>query len=70
MADFCKQCSVELFGEDLKDLAWDRGKPLGPDQGWAEICEGCGYTLVKDDGECISPYCTQKHGRPPDAGHV
>jgi hypothetical protein len=59
MADFCKQCSIEIFNMDTKDLAFTRkidGKPaqLKEGEGWASICEGCGFTLVLNDGTCIS----------------
>ena len=65
MADFCKQCSIEIFGEDYGDFNFDRGKgPLPPDIGWVANCEGCGPTLVNDEGECISPYCLKHHGLP------
>ena len=62
MADFCKQCSEELFGEDFKDLAGlGDGSKLEEGFGWQALCEGCGPTYVNDDGECITPYCP-KHG--------
>ena len=42
MAAFCKQCSIDLFGEDFKELAgittkedWDKGYSA------LVICEGC-----------------------------
>jgi len=48
MADFCKQCSIEVFGEDFGDL---RG--LGsPNVIYSTICEGCGPTIVRFDGSC------------------
>ena len=54
MADFCKQCSIELFSEDLKDLAGlGGGKPLEPNHGWETLCEGCGPTIVDEKGTCI-----------------
>lgn len=48
MADFCRQCSIELFGEDFKDLAGlcKEGEVV------TVICEGCGYTTVDCDGNC------------------
>ena len=64
MADFCKQCSLELFGEDFGDL-----KNLKPEPApyWITytvrvICEGCGATVVNQDGVCISGSCLKKHG--------
>ena len=63
MADFCSQCSKELFGEDFKELAgitteedWEKGLAC------VVICEGCGYIQVDPKGNCISTDCLQKHG--------
>lgn len=68
MADFCKQCSLEIFQDDFRELAGlGYGTPLKPGMGWTALCEGCGPTLVDDDGACISPHCDKKHGEvPPD----
>jgi len=53
MADFCKACSIEIFGEDFGDLKgliskreYDKGMSR------AAICEDCGYILVDPDGNC------------------
>lgn len=51
MADFCKQCSIDFFGEDCKDLA-NLGE-CNKDEGFSVICEGCGLILVDKDGNCI-----------------
>lgn len=62
MADFCAQCSVEMFGADegdLKDLG--DASTLEPGHGWAVICEGCGFIVVDNAGKCIASYC-EKHG--------
>lgn len=64
MADFCQQCSIEIFGEDLGDFA-EAVKPYLPfDSGFGlpVICEGCGFTLVAEGGRCISPHCQKSHG--------
>lgn len=62
MADFCKQCSVEIFGKDFKELAgittpahWADGKAV------VVICEGCGPIQVDPDGNCISQDCIGDH---------
>ena len=62
MADFCKQCSIEIFGEDYKELA-NLGPKYGlmPGEGWTAICEGCGYIVVSQDGTCIAEDCV-RHG--------
>lgn len=59
MADFCKQCSIKMFGKDFKELAG-----LVPEEdaaaGFATdvvICEGCGPIQVNIHGECISEDC-------------
>lgn len=67
MADFCKQCSIEIFGEDYGDLALtpdskERGT-LQPGYGWLHICESCGPILTDDDGVCTDPKCPI-HGVP------
>jgi len=64
MTDFCKQCSIELFGKDFGDLKgitsrkdWEQGKAV------VVICEGCGIIQVDPDGRCISQDCLKNHGR-------
>jgi hypothetical protein len=68
MADFCKQCSLDHFGKDYKELAnltskenWEQGLAA------CTICEGCGIIQVTPDGECCSDDCLQKgkqgHGK-------
>lgn len=52
MADFCKQCSEEMFGEDFGDL---RG--LSGPHDTHVICEGCGPTVVDAEGRCIGGAC-------------
>ena len=62
MADFCKQCSIEIFGEDYGDL-----KGLSTDKDTKEgkypvvLCEECGPTHVDHEGRCVSPDCMVKH---------
>lgn len=69
MADFCKQCSIDHFGEDFGDLANLGGedtKVVGAhyddDTVWAVICEGCGPTYVNNEGECVHD-CLEHHKR-------
>lgn len=52
MADFCSQCSKELFGEDFSDLA-GLFEPTAEAQSIPALCEGCGPTAVNAAGECI-----------------
>lgn len=54
MADFCSQCSIEIFGADYHELALlGRGKELLPGCGYVTICEGCGVTRVDLYGKCL-----------------
>lgn len=58
MADFCKQCSLDHFGKDFRELA-----QITPIQDWEEgkavtvICEGCGPIQVDPEGNCASDDC-------------
>jgi hypothetical protein len=69
MADFCKQCSIDMFGKDFKELA-DLTKPEDWQAGLAvaTICEGCGPIQVDPEGNCVSPDCIEAgkegHGLP------
>jgi hypothetical protein len=66
MADFCKQCSAELFGGDFNDLSGLITKE-DVDKGYymPALCEGCGPTGVDHDGMCLNPGCL-KHGHKSD----
>ena len=58
MAEFCRQCSIELFGKDFGEAARP-GKPdPEPGYGWGFLCEGCGFTVVNKEGECIATHCS------------
>jgi len=67
MADFCRQCSIEIFGEDCGDL-----KGLSAEQDTENglyagvLCEGCGPTLVNHIGVCINKDCLKGHGEKAD----
>lgn len=60
MADFCKQCSIETFGEDFEDM-----KGLVTEAEYGEgylacvLCEGCGSIQVNPEGECVSKDCLE-----------
>ena len=64
MADFCKQCSEELFGEDFGDFVGIT-KPEDWEKGLAcvVLCEGCGPIQVDLEGRCISIDCLKKHNK-------
>jgi hypothetical protein len=55
MADFCKDCSEELFGEDSGDLAELSTEEDTKNGDFARaLCEGCGqYVLVDHTGSVI-----------------
>lgn len=62
MADFCKQCSIEMFDQDFEELAgitshadWQEDKAA------VVICEGCGPIQVDPEGNCVSKDCLKKH---------
>ena len=58
MAEFCKQCSTELFNRDFGDLR----RLCGTDEQALVLCEGCGQCWVNYEGECTSDDCIKKHG--------
>lgn len=63
MADFCKQCSTKIMGEDFRDLAGlltDEEARKGMVRN--VICEGCGNAWVDNEGECHSTSCLEHHG--------
>lgn len=62
MADFCFQCSVDLFFPPPGDL-----EGLCEEGQFARvICEGCGLVRVNHQGWCVSS-CVQNHQEPPPA---
>lgn len=63
MADFCKQCSLEIFGKDFGELANLAVGPLEAGHGWQALCEDCGWTVVDEEGRCIADDCLKHHGK-------
>lgn len=60
MADFCRQCAIELFGVDAGDLRGiNKGETVPGTRGFLTICEGCGYTVVDHMGQCIADDCLE-----------
>lgn len=55
MADFCKQCSEYIFGEDFGDMRGLVTEDQFLKQGVCAnvLCEGCGVTQVNHLGECV-----------------
>lgn len=65
MADFCRDCSIDTFGDDYRDLAfhdWQPPKVLEPGEGYPCTCEGCGVTRVDGDGVCLGGCLVAAHG--------
>lgn len=52
MSDYCQQCSIEIFGEDNRDLA-----NLAVYGVSIVLCEGCGIIKVNADGKCVDDGC-------------
>lgn len=62
MADFCKQCSIEIFGDDFRDLAGcSKLEDTARGMFAPVICEGCGPTYVDHEGKCVCRDCLEKH---------
>jgi len=64
MADFCKQCSIKIFGEDFKELAGITKKEDADKNMYVPvICEGCGFIQVDPEGRCVTENCLE-YGHP------
>jgi hypothetical protein len=64
MADFCKHCSIAIWGEDTKDLA-DLGPTadeIGRPWYYPVLCEGCGSIMVNSKGERCNPLDQEDEG--------
>ena len=67
MADFCKSCSEEHFGQDFKELAGiTTSDAFASARAAVVICEGCGPIQVDPEGRCVSLDCSL-HGSNPEA---
>lgn len=61
MADFCKKCSIKMFGRDHEELAGittEDDTRLGYYSTFV-ICESCGPIQVNHLGECMTPECEE-----------
>lgn len=55
MADYCRDCSVDTFGEDTRDLAGlVSAEQVAEGLGAEVLCECCGPILVDHNGARIS----------------
>jgi hypothetical protein len=58
MADFCKQCSEQMFGKDFKELAnLSTEEDTKNKMFCVVICEGCGTIQVDHEGNCVTENC-------------
>jgi hypothetical protein len=73
MAEFCKACSISVFGEDFRDFAGLAdsdyqlsGMPDGTEATCSllakrslarVVCERCGPTVVDSEGNCAFTWC-------------
>ena len=63
MSDFCKQCSMDVFGEDFGDMAKLSTLEDTANKLYASVlCEDCGYIQVDHEGNCITHECKEHHG--------
>ena len=64
MADFCRECSVELFGIDTKDMVSTQLTPAEFNKGKITrgICEGCAGGMFAPDGTCQGACMNPQHG--------
>jgi hypothetical protein len=62
MASYCKQCSIDIFGEDYNDFKNISSEDDTNNGLYAlVICEGCGITQVDHTGKCVCSDCLEKH---------
>lgn len=55
MADFCRECNLELFDLDEPDFGpYDPALELKSGEGFLVLCETCGPILVDHSGNKIS----------------
>lgn len=68
MADFCAQCSVDIWGKDYGDMKGITTERQTKDNLFAVVlCEDCGPCQVDHLGNCVSFDCVKKHGAKFDA---
>lgn len=64
MSDFCKQCSIDIWGEDTEDMKGISNEQDTLNNMYALVlCEDCGPCQVDHNGKCVSPDCSKTHGK-------
>ena len=68
MSEYCNQCAHELGFKrgELAGLARAEDLPLGEGFGLPVICEGCGYILVDNEGNCLGGEACMENHKGPD----
>lgn len=62
MADFCRQCSIDHFGRDFRELADFTSIEENEKGIFANVlCEGCGFIQVDAEGNCVTKGCVGNH---------
>jgi hypothetical protein len=64
MAEFCNQCAADhgFAAGDFKGIGNPADLPLKPGEGFPVICEGCGFVLVDNEGNCLGgAECMESH---------
>lgn len=56
MANFCKKCTLELFGDLQPDIVADPGEIV-----W-DLCEGCGWGWFDDKGIRVETHQDETDG--------
>jgi hypothetical protein len=65
MADFCRQCSIDIFGKDFGDMTnISTPEDTARDFYAKVLCEDCGLVQVDHEGNCIT------HGSKPEHGYT
>jgi hypothetical protein len=59
VADFCMQCSIDMFSKDFGDMKGLCKKGMLV----VVLCEGCGAIQVDHTGKCVSVDCIEEHGQ-------
>ncbi len=62
MADYCQECSEELFGKDFGDFSGiTTEEHIKEDRAALVLCEGCGPIFVDPQGKCMCSDCDKGH---------
>lgn len=69
MSSFCKQCSIDVFGEDFGDMAGiSKLEDTKAGLYALVLCEDCGGVQVDHEGNCITHDSKPGHGYTANGG--